>query len=188
MRKVIAAEFVTLDGLMSDPNDEMDWVLSSFNEEMAREVAAQQKSIDTMLLGRVTYEIFAGYWPTVASENEDPAVIAHMNETPKVVFSRTLDRVAWANARLVKERIADEVRRLKGLPGKNIAIIGSASIVQQLANHGLVDEYRLMVHPVVLGSGKPLWTEIEHRRHLRLTKAESFANGVVSLRYEAAAD
>jgi dihydrofolate reductase len=187
MRKVIVTEFVTLDGLMSDPNDQMEWVLSTFDDEMGREIAAQQASVDTMLLGRLTYEIFARYWPTATTETEDPATIAHMNDTAKVVFSRTLDRVAWANARLVRDGIVDEVRRLKALPGKDIAIVGSASIVQQLANHALVEEYQLLVHPVVLGKGKPLFAEIEDRQHLKLTQADWFKNGVLSLRYEPAA-
>jgi dihydrofolate reductase len=102
VRKVIAAEFLTLDGFMSDPNDEMDWVLNIFDEEMRQEIKDQQSSVDTILLGRATYDIMALYWPVATADTEDPMIIEHMNKTPKIIFSRTLDRVEWNNPSLVK--------------------------------------------------------------------------------------
>ncbi len=142
MRKVIATEFMTLDGLMLDPADEMEWVQNTLSEEQEEEIRRHQNQADTMLLGRVTYEILASYWPTATAEQEYPEMIDHMNNTPKVVFSRTLDKAEWNNSKLVKDNIAEEVQRLKEQPGKNMIIVGSASIVQALTNLGLVDEYR----------------------------------------------
>jgi len=184
MRKVIAAEFVTLDGLMSDVGDTMEWTLASFNDEMARAIADQQAATDTILMGRVTYDIMAGYWPTEHAAEEDPGLVNHMNETPKVIFSRTLEQANWNNTTVVRDDIEGEVRRLKVLPGKNIALLGSASIVAQLANAGLIDEYQLLLNPVVLGRGKPLFGDTVSQQDLKLVKAETFTNGVLALTYQ----
>ncbi|MBA2519443.1 MAG: dihydrofolate reductase [Chloroflexia bacterium] len=184
MRKVIAAEFVTLDGLMSDVGDTMEWTLTSFNDEMARAIADQQAATDTILMGRVTYDIMAGYWPTEHAAEEDPGLVNHMNETPKVIFSRTLEQANWNNTTVVRDDIEGEVRRLKVLPGKNIALLGSASIVAQLANAGLIDEYQLLLNPVVLGRGKPLFGDTVSQQDLKLVKAETFTNGVLALTYQ----
>ncbi len=185
MRKVIAATFVTLDGFMVGPNEEMDWVLDNFNEEMGKEISDQQSTTDTLLLGRLTYQLFADYWPTKTLD-DDPAA-DHMNKTAKIVFSKTLESAPWGkwnNARVVKGNIAEEIHKLKQQPGKDMAIIGSASIVQAFTNLGLIDVYRLMVHPVVLGSGKPLFKNIRDRRKLELIRTMAFTNGVVLLDYQ----
>jgi dihydrofolate reductase len=186
LRKVIATEFVTLDGFMSDPEDEMRWVLDIFDEEMGEEIKSQQSSVGTILLGRVTYDIMAPYWPSATAETEDPMIIEHMNNTPKVVFSRTLRRVDWNNSRLASEDIRQEVQGLKQQPGKDMAIVGSASIVQALAELGLIDEYRLLLHPVVLGKGKPLFKDSNGPLNLMLVASKPFKNGVLGLTYEPA--
>ena len=186
MRKVIAAELITLDWLVSEPINEMTWLLESINEELGWEIREQQPPVDTILLGRKTYEFLAGYWPTATPDTEDALVIDFMNNTPKIVFSRTLERVEWSNSRLVSDDIAAEVEQLKRLPGRDIAIVGSCSIVRQFIRLGLIDEYRLSVHPVILGTGARLVAEVTDRRDLDLTRAEAFKNGVVSLCYQPA--
>jgi len=183
MRKVIASEFVTLDGYMVGPNEDMSWVLNNFNEDMERYEGNLMDSIDTILLGRVTYDIMTNYWPTHPEE-----LGAHnMNSTPKIVFSKTLAKAEWGkwnNARLVKDHVAEEIAELKQLPGKNMVIYGSANLVQGFSRLGLIDEYHLLVHPLVLGGGKPLFATMTQPLNLRLLRAESFKNGVALLCYE----
>lgn len=187
MRKIIASEFYTLDGLMSDPEDKMEWVLGSFNEEMGKYEGDLYDSADTLLLGRTTYKIFEGYWPTAtsnpATSKGDIEMANTMNRITKIVFSHSMEGVEWENSKLLKEINPEEIVKLKKEKGKNILVIGSASIVQQLTNLGLIDEYHLLVHPVVLGSGKPLFKEISQKKDLKLLEARAFSNGVVMLRY-----
>jgi dihydrofolate reductase len=194
MRKVIASTFVTLDGLMVGQNEEMDWVLDNLDGEMENDIADQLKNVDAILLGRVTYQIMANYWPTATTDAsvrrsqgaEDPIITDKMNNLPKIVFSKTLQKVEWKNSRLIKENIKDEILKIKQQPGKDMVILGSASIVQTFTNLGLIDEYRLLLHPVVLGSGKPLFKDIKDRLNLKLMKTKTYKNGVVSLDYQPA--
>jgi dihydrofolate reductase len=134
--------------------------------------------------GRTNYRTEAGYWPTAVPEADDPRIIEAMIRLPKVVFSRTLEMVSWNNSRLVKGDVAREVARLKELPGKNVVICGIGSIMSALAAAGMIDEYRLFVAPVVLGSGKPLLRDITNRLALGLMETRSFATGLVLLRYQ----
>lgn len=161
MRKIIVSEFYTLDGLMSDPEDKMEWVLGSFNDEMGTYEGDLYNNADTLLLGRTTYKIFEGYWPQAASNpatSQGDIEMAHkMNKITKIVFSPSMEGVEWENSKLLKEINLEEIVKLKKEKGKNILVIGSASIVQQLTNLGLIDEYHLLLHPVVLGNGKPLF-------------------------------
>ncbi|CAG0976550.1 dihydrofolate reductase [Methanosarcinales archaeon] len=187
MRKIIVSEFYTLDGLMSDPEDKMEWVLGSFNDEMGKYESDLYDSADTLLLGRTTYKIFEGYWPTAAS---NPATspgdieMAHkINNITKIVLSHSMEGVEWKNSKLLREINPEEIVKMKQGKGKNILVIGSASIVQQLTNLGLIDEYHLLLHPVVLGIGKPLFKDIRQKHDLKLLEAKTFSNGVVMLRY-----
>ena len=188
MRKIIVSEFYTLDGLMSDPEDKMEWVTGSFNDEMGKYESDLYDNADTLLLGRTTYKIFEGYWPQAPSNpatSQGDIEMAHkMNNLTKIVFSHTLESVEWKNSKLLKEINPEEIVKMKQGKGKNILVIGSASIVQQLTNLGLIDEYHLLVHPVVLGSGKPLFKNIKDRLGLKLVKTETFKNGVVLLLYQ----
>ncbi|MCZ7385267.1 MAG: dihydrofolate reductase family protein [Candidatus Methanoperedens sp.] len=188
MRKIIVSEFYSLDGLMSDPEDKMEWITGTFNEEMGKYEGGLYDSADTLLLGRTTYKIFEGYWPTAASNpatSQGDIEMAHkMNNITKIVFSHSMEGVEWKNSKLLKEINPEEIVKLKKEKGKNILVIGSASIVQQLTNLGLIDEYHLLVHPVVLGSGKPLFKNIKDRLSLKLVNAETFKNGVVLLLYQ----
>jgi dihydrofolate reductase len=139
-------------------------------------------SIDTILFGRVTYELMASYWPTAT--NQDPIITDAMNNLPKIVFSKTLEKAEWKNSRLVREVIPGEILRMKQQPGKNMVIFGSASIVSTFTQLGLIDEYRLIVNPVVLGSGKPLFKDIKERINLKLLKTKTFNCGNVILYYQ----
>ena len=181
MRKVFVFNMVTLDGYFEGPNREIDWhnVDAEFNEY----AVDMLNSVDTLIFGRVTYELMAGYWPTPDATKNDPIVAERMNNLPKIVFSKTLDKVAWSNTRLVKDNIEEEIEKMKKRPGKDMAILGSGSIVSLFAQRGLVDEYRLMVNPVVLGQGNPLFKGIGDRIYLKLLGTRTFRSGNVLLYY-----
>jgi len=146
-------------------------------------VAGNASGGGVLLFGRITYELMAGFWPSPAAMEHMPVVAERMNNLPKVVFSRTLDRVSWSHTRLVKDDLAGEVARLREEPGEDMAILGSGSVVSQLAAHGLIDEYQIVVVPVVLGAGRTLFEGLERRLNLRLTRTRSFGNGNVLLCY-----
>lgn len=182
MRKVFVFNLVSLDGYFEGPNRDISWhnVDAEFNEY----AVDMLNSVDTLLFGRVTYELMASYWPTPDVMKDDPIVAERMNNLSKIVFSRTLDKAEWKNTRLVKDNIEEEIRNMQKQPGKDMAILGSGSIVSQFAQHGLIDEYRIMVNPVVLGGGNPLFKDIKDRLHLKLLKTKTFRNGNVLLYYE----
>jgi dihydrofolate reductase len=188
MRKLIVTEFYSLDGFMSDLADQMDWVTTTFSQDMGKYVGDVYANADTLFLGDVTYSIMAAYWPTADTNPEafqGDAEAAHvMNSLRKVVFSKNMKDLAWSNSVLKTEIVPEEIKKMKQEPGKNMLAAGSASIVQQLTNFGLVDEYHLLVHPVILGNGKSLFQGIRERHTLKLISTEVFTNGVVLLRYE----
>ncbi len=183
MRKVFMFNLVTLDGYFEGPNREIDWhnVDAEFNEYSIEML----NSVDTLIFGRVTYELMEDYWPTPAAKKDDPIVAEKMNCLPKIVFSRTLDKVEWNNSRLVKSNIPEEIQKMKKTSGKDMAILGSGSIVSELAPLGLIDEYRIMVNPVVLGGGKSLFEGINERLNLKLLRTRTFKSGNVLLYYQA---
>jgi dihydrofolate reductase len=185
MRKVIASPVVTLDGFMAGPQGEIDWNVPYFDEEMARYVGEQFASVDTLLFGRGTYQLFVQYWPTQGVK-DDPVFAEKMNTLLKIVFSTTLETVTWNNARLVKENVVGEIQSLKRQEGKNIVIDGSPGLIHSLTRLGLIDEYRLRVHPVVLGSGVPLVKDLKERMPLQLIDSQTFQSGVVILHYQPA--
>jgi dihydrofolate reductase len=195
-RRVVVAEFVTLDGYMIGPDEDISWVIDGFDPQMQEDVAVDlSTTFDLFVFGRVTYEIFAPYWPHAvpydegdalnpSEGKEDPRIIRALNDSPKLVFSTTLDEPEWANTRVVAGGLEEEIRRLKKEPGKAIGIQGSASIVHALARADLVDEYHLYQHPVLLGDGKPLFPAGHGRQNLDLTRLTRYDNGVVALTYE----
>jgi dihydrofolate reductase len=191
-RKVISLMHVSLDGFTAGPNGELEWAI--VDEEGYRDVADLLRTVDTALYGRVTYQMMESSWPTVLTDpasTKDELHHAHwVEKVHKIVFSRTLESVTWNNTRLVKENIAEEIAKLKQLPGKDLMIFGSPSIVHTLTQRGLIDEYRLSVNPVVLGGGIPLFKDIDDRIDLKLLEAKTFHSGVVGLHYrkEAGAD
>jgi dihydrofolate reductase len=172
---------VTLDGYFAGRGGDVSWhnVDAEFNE-YAKKMA---NSGNTLLFGRVTYQLMAGYWPTPEALKDDPVVAKGMNSAPKVVFSRTLSKADWSNTRLVKDDMLVEIRKLKQQPGKDLTLLGSGSVVSQLAQAGLVDEYQILLNPVVLGGGKTMFDGVKDKLTLKLTKTRTFGNENVLLCY-----
>ena len=186
MRKVVVQEFVTLNGLAAGPHGSLDFVPASTQGDQAfgRDQLAFIDTIDTILLGRLTYGMLAGYWPHVTAGAEK-LFADKLNATAKVVFSQTLDRApwgTWSEARIVSGALPDEVAKLKRQAGKDIAVWGSLSLVQSLIKAGLVDEYRLVVCPVVLGGGRPLFDDASSIM-MTLINVNPLDRGAVALRY-----
>jgi dihydrofolate reductase len=177
MRKIVAGLFISLDGVVEAPEQ---WHFPYFNDEMGEAVGSQMAAADTMLLGRKTYEEFASYWADKGSDVEFADV---MNSTPKLVASTTLEAVDWRNSTLLGKDVAQELGRLKQEPGKNISITGSPTLVRSLLRDGLIDELRLLVHPIVVGSGKRLFVDQEERVPLKLVDSKTFSTGVLYLTY-----
>ena len=186
MRRLIVFNQVSLDGYIADAKGDMSWAHKDDPEWTA--FSAENASGDGMLLfGRVTYDMMAAFWPSPAAMQAMPAVAAGMNRMPKVVFSRKMKKAAWQNTTLVKRDIAGAVRKMKSEPGPGMVILGSGSIVSQLTEADLIDEYQMVVNPVVLGSGKTMFEGLKGKVGLKLTKTRPFANGNVVLTYERAA-
>ena len=195
-RRVVASTFVTLDGYMVGLDEDMSWVIAGFDRDMAEDIAQDMSSTaDVFVFGRVTYEIFAAYWPSAvpyddgdelnpADGKEDPRIIRALNDSPKLVFSKTLRSSEWENTRIVDDGLEDEIRRLKQQPGRAVSIQGSASVVQALARADLIDEYHLYVHPVLLGDGKRLFARGMDRQDFELARIKPYANGVIATTYK----
>jgi dihydrofolate reductase len=183
MRKLLVFNNVSLDGFIADVNGDMSWAHSPDPEWQAF-TAENAKGESQMLFGRKTYDLMASFWPTPQAIQGFPSVAEAMNKAPKVVFSRTLDNASWSNTRLVKGDPAAEVRKLKNEPGPGVVIFGSGTIVSLLAQEGLIDEFQIVVIPVVLGKGKSMFEGIKDKLPLKLTKTRSFCNGNVLLCYE----
>jgi dihydrofolate reductase len=190
MRNIIVSMRVTLDGFIAGPQGEMDWMEEFLDEALATYESELQKTVDTALFGRVTYQGFESYWPKVALDPASPQGLVeyahHLNAMRKLVFSKTLTRVEWTNAILVREMVPEEITKMKQEPGRDMLIHGSASIVQTLTKLGLIDKYQLLVFPVVLGSGKPLFQDIKDRVPLKLVETQTHPSGVVLLSYQPA--
>lgn len=190
MRKVILQEFITLDSLAAGPNDSVDYVPASTqgDKSFGEEQVKLMNSIDTILLGRVTYQMFAGHWPKITKGKEKPFA-DKLNSIPKIVFSKTLESAPWGDweeAKIVKTTAVKEVAKLKRRPGKNMVIWGSISLAQSLIKEDLIDEYRLVMCPVVLGSGRPLFLDEVDSFGLKLVEAKTFDRGAVQLKYKPA--
>jgi dihydrofolate reductase len=187
MRKIIATEFCSLNNIMSDPADQMDWVTATFSEDLGQYEDHLYDTSDTLIFGRVTYKIFEGYWPTVATNPKafegDTKLAPKINNAKKIVFSKSLKSVTWENSVLKSEIIPSEIELLKKQKGKNILIVGSANIFQQFINFGLIDEIHIVLHPIILISGKLLFNNITERKNLTLLETKTFKNGVILLRY-----
>ncbi|MFZ0417639.1 MAG: dihydrofolate reductase family protein [Candidatus Sulfotelmatobacter sp.] len=180
MRKVIVSNLVSLDGFFEGVNKELDWHV--VDEEFHAYAKDMLRKADTLLFGAATYEVMAAYWPTAPSDE----IADRMNGLSKIVFSKTLKKVDWNNSRLVSTSIQEEVSKLKQQPGKDIVILGSAQLASFLLPLGLIDEYRAILNPVLLGGGKPLFNGITERIHLKLITTKVFGSGVVLLSYQRA--
>jgi len=186
MRKVLLSNLVTLDGFFAGPKGELDWHI--VDEEFNQYAIDLLSKVDALLFGRVTYQLMADYWPAAATNPSTPKsdveIADKMNNLPKIVFSKTLQEVKWNNSRLVKDNIAEEISKMKQQPGKDMVIFGSGSVVSTFMQHGLIDEYRIIVNPIVLGNGKPLFKGINGKQNLKLLKTKVLGSGVVILYYE----
>jgi dihydrofolate reductase len=182
MGKVIQFNMMSVDGLFEGKNKEIDWhnVDSEFNEFAIE----QLDSADTLIFGRITYELMANYWPTAMAINDDPLVARKMNTLPKVVFSRTLSKVNWENTSLFHDHPDQVISNLKKSLKNNIFIFGSANLSATLIKYGLIDEYRIIINPIILGEGIPLFSGISERINLNLRKTKIFKSGNVLLHYE----
>ena len=179
MRKVVAWELVSLDGVMESPEK---WSISVNNDEMAEANAAGMTDSDATLFGRVTYQEFASYWPY--QNSADQPFTDYLNNTPKYVVSTTLQEpLEWQNSTLIKDNVAREIAELKRQPGKDVVILGSGALVRSLLADDLLDELRLMIHPLVLGRGKRLFEEGGDRKALELEDSKTFSTGVLYLTY-----
>jgi dihydrofolate reductase len=182
MRKVVAAAFLSLDGVMESPDK---WHFPYFNEEMGQAVGEGFAAADAMLMGRVNYEEWAAFWP--GQDPEENPMAAQMNAMKKYVVSTTLEEpLGWQNSTLIGENVAEQIANLKQGEGGDIVISGSGGLVRSLLHLGLLDELKLMVHPIVVGSGKRLFEEGEEQKRLELVDSKTFETGVVYLTYRPA--
>lgn len=186
MRKVVLFMHISLDGFAAGPNGELDWI--SYDNELEKYAEEVVSTVGAPLYGRVTYQMMESYWPTVLT---DPAASKHALEhaqwvenIPKIVFSKTLDKVEWNNTRLIKDNIAEEMAKLKQQPGQDLVIFGSPGLTHTFMGLGLIDEYRLTVNPVILSQGMPIFENVKDRADLNLLSSKTFKSGVIALHYE----
>ncbi len=177
MRKLVAGLFLSLDGVVESPDQ---WQFDNFDAEMMATMGSQLDSQDAVLLGRVTYQEWAAYWPT----STDEPFASYINNIPKYVLSTTLDRVDWQNTTLVKGDLAEEITKLKGQSGRNIGVAGSPTLVLSLLQNDLLEELTLMIHPVVVGSGKRFFKDQGDLKRLKLVRSTITSTGVAILTYQ----
>lgn len=189
MRKIISLTHLSLDGLSSGPNDELDWI--SYDSELEQSAHSMHDHTDAVIWGRRTYEGMAGYWLTVPGNPEStPAELEHvrfLDNATKIVVSRTLDRVDWGgNTKtvLIKDNIAEQINKIKQQPGKDIWFLGSPVLMQTFIELDLIDEYRININPIVMAQGKPLFANITRKFSLNLLESKTLKSGVILLRYE----
>lgn len=186
MRKIILFMHLSLDGFTAGPKQEMDWI--TVDDEIFNDVLDLQRTADTALFGGVLFREMADYWPSVAvnpSSSKGELEHAHwLNHSPKIVFSKTLQKADWNNSKIVRDEIPAEIQKLKAESGRDILLFGGAEFARALMRLGLIDEYRINVNPVVLGGGKPLFKDAGEMTHLKLLEARTFSSGVVGLRYQ----
>jgi dihydrofolate reductase len=194
MRRIVAFNNVTVDGYFTAADGNLGWVVQ--DEQLGKSAAAGMADSDTILFGRRTYEMFEAFWPTALSypdamnphaasplSAEQRAMGHWINDANKIVFSTTRNNVSWRNSRLFHELDPRKIEALKNEPGKAMMIFGSGSIVSQLTQHGLIDEYMFFVNPILLGEGRPLVSGLSASRGLELMEARTYPSGCVMLRY-----
>ena len=182
MPRLMAFDNVTLDGRFAGPNGDIGWAHKD-DAEWTAFVDSNASGDGRLVFGRVTYQLMASYWPTPLAHQTSPVVAERMNAMQKIVFSRSLSHTTWENTTLINDDILSAVRRLKREPGEDMAILGSGSIVSQLTAAGLIDEYQIVINPLVIGEGKALFDGVKDPVPLKLTKTRPFENGNVLLCY-----
>jgi dihydrofolate reductase len=183
MPKLVAYNAMSLDGYFTDANGDMSWAHKQDPEWQAF-VSENARGGGQLLFGRITYDLMASFWPTPLAAQSNPVVVERMNSLRKFVFSKRLDKVSWNNTTLLKGDMTAEVRKLKQEPGPNIVIMGSGSVVAQLADAGLIDEYQIVLNPVVVGNGRTLFEGVKKKLPMKLAKSRTFGNGNIVLFYE----
>lgn len=186
MRRLLAFEQISLDGYFVDRNGDMSWAKHDVeeDEEFIKFTNQNASSGGTLLFGRITYDLMVSFWPTAQAKQAMPVVAKRMNEGEKIVFSRKMHKALWENTRLIKGDLVSEIQKLKEQPGPGIAILGSGSLVAQLAPHCLIDEYQFIVNPIALGAGRSVFDGLKENLNLKLVKSKTFKNGKVFLSYE----
>ena len=180
-RRIVWSEYISLDGVVDDPGE---WSIPYFSDDLAEYKSDELLASDALLLGRITYEEFAAAWPTMEEVEGDFAV--RMNTLPKYVASSTLESADWNNSTIIRDDVPEEVAKLKRQSGKDILIEGSGALARALIAHDLIDEIRMLVHPIAVGTGKRLFDGANHSVALALVATQSFDSGVVALTYRAA--
>src|SRR5579872_863135 len=183
MSKLVVFNMVSLDGFFVDGKGDMSWAHKN-DAEWNAFVNENASGSGVLVFGRITYELMASYWPTPMALKNSPVVAKGMNDLPKIVFSRTLEKASWSNTELIKGDLAAEVRKLKNERGPDMVILGSGSIVSQLAQQNLIDEYQVALNPIVLGKGRTMFEGVKDKLNLKLTKSRTFGNGTVFTCYQ----
>ncbi|MGC1392296.1 MAG: dihydrofolate reductase family protein [Bacteroidales bacterium] len=182
MGKIILFNMMTIDGFFEGPDKEIDW--HNVDNEFNTFAVEQLSNASALIFGRLTYELMAGYWPTAVAQSDDPIVAEKMNAIQKIVFSKTLDKTDWNNTRLIKKNIEHECKNLKQQSDHDVFIFGSANLASALIDLDLIDEFRIMINPIILGQGNVLFKPSNGRLNLRLINIRSFKSGNVLLYYE----
>jgi dihydrofolate reductase len=180
MRSVVWSEYISLDGVVDEPGE---WSIPYFSDDLAKYKYDELFASDALLLGRITYEAFAAAWPTMEELEGDFAV--RMNTLPKYVASTTLQKADWNNSTIIRENVPEAVSELKHQSGKDILIGGSGALAKTLMPHNLIDEIRMLVHPIGVGTGKRLFEGAQESIGLKLVDTQTFESGVVALTYHA---
>jgi dihydrofolate reductase len=187
MKKVIVSMNVTLDGFFVGPNHDLEWHFQHWSQDMGQRLAIELSKADTILLGRHTYQAMAQYWPMkgidIGCARAELDMVDMMNKFHKVVYSKTLTATGWNNSSVISGSIRSEIKKLKQVQGRNIMVYGSGQLVSALIQLHLVDEYQLWVHPVLLGTGSHLFSNIKYSTGLRLAGTSTFDSGVVLMNY-----
>lgn len=181
MRKLSAFIFLSLNGYYKDGQNDISW--HRHGQEENEFASDSMKSDNILLFGRITYELMAGYWPTPMAMQQDPDVAAGMNQASKIVFSRTLTSTGWNNTTIMKENVLEQITKMKETPGHDMTILGSGTVVSQFTAHHLIDEFALMIDPVILDKGTSLFSGIPVSQNLQLVNSRTFKSGAVLLQY-----
>lgn len=182
MRKIIVLSYLSLDGFTASVDGSADWIV--WDKSVNEYYKETQRTPDAVIFGRTSYESLKGYWATTKASGEDPEMIEFINQTKKIVFSKTLEKADWHNSTVMREIVPREIEEMKRQPGENFLIMGSGSVVSQLANSDLIDEYRFILIPVVLGEGKSYFQNLKDNLNLKLLEIRTFKCGNVLHRYE----
>jgi len=183
MRKLIVFNNISLDGYFTDAEGLLHWAHKS-DPEWNEFTASNASGGGVLVFGRKTYDLMAGFWPTAQATEMFPEVAEGMNNLPKVVFSRSMKEASWQNTRLIKDNIVEEMRKLKSEPGNDMVIMGSGTIVSLFTQEGLIDEYHIVTHPIIIGKGRTMFEGVKEKVPLKRTKTRTFENGCVFVCYE----